>query len=271
MRMFVELLTNGSEEEKKATNKKDLSPLFAGGHGDFVHSLTAISAPHNGTTIFYALPKTMTFTKYATFSLGNILGNTKSNKSYDWCLEQFNLSSIPNKQPQYWNMFNTVGIKQAVESNDHLWHDLTLHGAKELNEKITCCNSTYYFSVAGQMTDEDMLSVHHSHSRGMFPLLWPLARAMGTYDFNDINDIPIEKSWCANDGCLNTISGLHPENEPFINYDKNKKIRKGIWNVLPIEQADHGKIIGGSLQFIGRSNEFVDYYENHIKMLNSLN
>ena len=78
MRMFVELLTNGSEEEKKATNKKDLSPLFSGGHGDFVHSLTAISAPHNGTTIFYALPKTMTFTKYATFSLGNILGNTKS-------------------------------------------------------------------------------------------------------------------------------------------------------------------------------------------------
>ena len=27
MRMFVELLTNGSEEEKKATNKKDLLAL----------------------------------------------------------------------------------------------------------------------------------------------------------------------------------------------------------------------------------------------------
>jgi len=272
MRMFVELLTNGSKEEKDATDKKDLSPLFAGGHGNWVHSLTAISAPHNGSTIFYALPKTMNFARYSTFTLGNILGNSNSNKSYDWCLEQFRLSSLPYTEPQYGNMLNTVGIKKAVDSNDHLWYDLTLHGAKELNEKITCCKNTYYFSIAGQMTDEDMLTGHHSHSKGMFPLLWPLASAMGKYDHNDVNDIHIDSSWCANDGCLNTVSGLHPENEPFVNYKDvcGQKIKKGIWHVLPIEQADHGKIIGGSLQFIGRSKEFVNYYLKHIEMVNSL-
>ncbi|MEG1614836.1 MAG: hypothetical protein RR343_05070 [Oscillospiraceae bacterium] len=272
MRMFVELLTNGSKEEQEGTDNSELSPLFVGGHGNWVHTITAISSPHNGTTIFYALPKTMNFAAYGTFFLGNILGNTNVNKAYDFCLEQFGLSSLPYSEPQYGSMLNTIGIEKAVASNDHLWYDLTLHGAKELNEKITCCKDTYYFSLAGQMTDEDMLTGHHSHSKGMFPLLWPLAHAMGKYDHNTVNDIPVDKSWCANDGCLSTVSGLHPENEPFVNSEdvKSKKIKKGVWHVMPVEQADHGKIIGGSLQFIGRSKEFMDYYIEHIKMLNSL-
>lgn len=49
MRMLVELLTNGSEAERACTPPEELSPLFEGGHGDWVKSLTAVSAPHDGT------------------------------------------------------------------------------------------------------------------------------------------------------------------------------------------------------------------------------
>ena len=49
-RTLVELLTNGSEEERKATKEGSLSPLFEGGHGDMIellikqHSNSAITA-----------------------------------------------------------------------------------------------------------------------------------------------------------------------------------------------------------------------------------
>lgn len=272
MRIFVEILTNGSKEEIDGTDKNDISPFFQGGHGEWVHSLTAIASPHEGTTIFYALPKVMKFAEYFTFGAANILGNTKANESYDWCLEQFGLSSIPGFTPCKGNMFDIKGIKKALESKDHLWYDLTLHGARDLNDKITCCKDTYYFSIPGQMTDEDMLSGHHSHSRGMFPGLWPLAHYMGKYTKNHVNDIKVDETWCANDGCLNTISGLHPFNEPHIKFNDviGKRFKKGIWHVMPTEHADHGKIIGGSLQYIGRSKEFTNYYLNHIKMLSNL-
>lgn len=272
MRVLVELLTNGSQKEIEATDKNELSPLFEGGHGDWVHSVSAFSSPHEGTTLFYAVPKITKFTEYASFSMANLLGNTKNNEFYDWCLEQFGLTSIPGVERSKDKMFNFEGIKKAVESKDHLWYDLTLEGAKKLNENLSCCKDTYYFSITGQMTDEDMLTKNHSHSRGMNALLWPTAKIMGKYKKNTIDDIKIDESWLPNDGCLNTISGLHPFNEPYQNYKdvKDEKLQKGIWYVMPTEHADHGKIIGGSLQYIGRGKEFTNYYINYIKNLSTL-
>lgn len=51
-RLFLELLANGSAEEVAAAKAAgtEASPLFTGGKGDWVYSLTAVAAPHNGTT-----------------------------------------------------------------------------------------------------------------------------------------------------------------------------------------------------------------------------
>lgn len=54
-RMLIELLAHGSAEERRATSPEDLSPLFSGGHADWVHSMTALAAPHDGSTIFNGL------------------------------------------------------------------------------------------------------------------------------------------------------------------------------------------------------------------------
>lgn len=274
IRMLVELLTNGSKEEMEATDKEDISPLFTGGKGEWVHALVAVSAPHEGTTLFYAVPPLYKFASLGTFLMANVLGNTKLNEGYDWLLDQWGLSSVPRKElPDKTKMFNLKQIQKALESKDNLWYDLTLEGAKKVNEIINCNKDTYYFSLAGSMTDEDMLTGHQHHSRHMFPLLWPLAHEMGKYDHNDVNDIPVDKRWCENDGCLPTISGLHPFDEPFTDYEEAKAkddIKKGIWHVMPVQHADHGKIIGGSFDFVGKSHEFTDFYEKLVDMLNNL-
>lgn len=52
VRLLAELMANGSEAERAATPENELSPLFAGGKGDWIYSLTTLAAPHNGTTAY---------------------------------------------------------------------------------------------------------------------------------------------------------------------------------------------------------------------------
>lgn len=56
MRMLAHLMAEGSAEEREATAKAEISPLFTGGKKDYIYSLTALAAPHNGTTA-YCVPE----------------------------------------------------------------------------------------------------------------------------------------------------------------------------------------------------------------------
>lgn len=53
MRLFASLMAKGDEAEVAASGD-DVSPLFLGGKADWIYSLTALSAPHNGTTAYEA-------------------------------------------------------------------------------------------------------------------------------------------------------------------------------------------------------------------------
>ena len=50
VKVFTELMCRGFQEEIDGTDPEDLSPLFAGGHGDLIHSCTTLSGVNNGTT-----------------------------------------------------------------------------------------------------------------------------------------------------------------------------------------------------------------------------
>ena len=46
-----------------------------------------------------------------------------------------------------------------------------------------------------------------------------------------------------NDGLVEVSSALHPDDEPFTDFDENN-VNKGIWNVFPVQEGDHGTPIG---------------------------
>ncbi|MCL1953056.1 MAG: hypothetical protein FWF60_09550, partial [Oscillospiraceae bacterium] len=50
-RMLCALLQNGAPEELTYSGQALASPLFTGGKGDWVFSLTCLAAPHNGTSL----------------------------------------------------------------------------------------------------------------------------------------------------------------------------------------------------------------------------
>lgn len=51
IRVFASLMAVGSEEEMQAS-PDDVSPLFTGGKEDWIYSMTALAAPHNGTSAY---------------------------------------------------------------------------------------------------------------------------------------------------------------------------------------------------------------------------
>ncbi len=52
IRVFASLMAEGSEAEMEATAENDISPFFTGEKADWIYSMTALAAPHNGTTAY---------------------------------------------------------------------------------------------------------------------------------------------------------------------------------------------------------------------------
>ena len=52
IRMLAHLMAEGSAEERSATDKAELSALFAGGKADWIYSITTLASPTNGTTAY---------------------------------------------------------------------------------------------------------------------------------------------------------------------------------------------------------------------------
>lgn len=95
MRLFVELLTNGSPEERAATPEGQLSPLFEGGHGDLVKSITSISGPFNGITFPHALPKLVDGgLTYGLPVVASIIGNVGTGHVYDFKMSQWGITAV---------------------------------------------------------------------------------------------------------------------------------------------------------------------------------
>jgi hypothetical protein len=77
--------------------------------------------------------------------------------------------------------------------------------------------------------------------------------------------------WLESDGCSNTVSALHPDDEPFISYyDTKGKFQRGIWTVMPVFIGDHGDVIGGSYRCIFFPGTFRQYWDKYFKLLDSL-
>lgn len=52
IRVLSELMANGSADERRATDKAEISPLFTGGKADWIYSITTLASPTNGTTAY---------------------------------------------------------------------------------------------------------------------------------------------------------------------------------------------------------------------------
>ena len=267
-RLFLEILTNGCPEEVAAAKAAGVepSPFFLGGKGGWVHSLTAIAAPHNGTTFIEA---NSDFTKFAadlTTAAAKALGLSSLKGVYDFQLDQFGIRKDDNET--FSQALDRVLRSDFLSHNDNAFLDLTIDKSLEINKGIEIQPNVYYFSYAGDQTSTDPLTGNHYPtvsaipSNGMCALMMPGSVNMGKYyDKYTAGGIYIDQSWLPNDGLVNTVSALYPTTtdkntteclkrdgtQGWVNYDgySNIAFQPGIWYVMPVTRADHMQFVGG--------------------------
>ncbi|WFD10579.1 esterase/lipase family protein [Tepidibacter hydrothermalis] len=281
VRVFAQLLEVASQEEieavlgknateediKMAIDKKELSPLFVG-NNSFVHSVTSISTPHDGTTLTYGV---MGIVPYAQQIIGLVAAQAGiyDKPVYDFKLDQWNLKMNPDES--YMDYVERVFNSNIwSDTKDISAWDLSPDGAKELNSWVDAQPNIYYFSWSTEETKEGIITGNHYPEIGMSPMLVPFSIHMGRYTQDVEGKVEIDKKWFQNDGVVNTISMNGPKigsKDEIVKYNKyNKDVPKGKWNHMGIlDSVDHEEIVG-----VGTVLKKGEWYKEYAQFLGRL-
>ena len=270
VRLLASLLAYGAPEEVEAAGDS-VSPLFTGGKGGYIHSVTTLCSPHNGSSLTCVLD-----------SLGGIagVGDTTEllaslcfagagianpvNGVYDFMLDQFGISEINGGFTEISSVLH--GFFAA--GTDHAGYDLSPDGAAELNGKIRLAEGVYYFSYSYSTTEAGSLLPVQVPSADTLPVLSPFALAMGAYNGKTPGGILIGADWQENDGLVSVISAKAPFGDPQMplpetyeadaaeaqtaaDSDADKPaeaqpepLEPGLWYVAKTRHGHHGTVIG---------------------------
>lgn len=267
VRMLVHLLTEGSAEERAVTPSDKISGLFTGGKSDWVKSTTAICTPHNSSTMYYPLGAfgMVDVIAFMSYVFIGIAGRGSLNgKLIDFHMEQYGLSEVPGSK-------GTTGLFKAIRNTlaseeDSCAHDLTPEGARKLNEVIEISEDVYYFSYPFSTTKPVPVLGIEVPTLKTNPIISLIALMMGTVKFKDPDTgFVYDKEWLANDALVNTESSKYPLDEPFTEFNP-QSINKGVWNVMPVTEGDHGDAIG----LFADKTQTREFYLEMCEMLNEL-
>jgi len=246
VRLLSDLLVNGDKTEMAGTPAGEVSGLFTGGKTGWIHSITALAAPHNGTTLTLIAKPIYTVTS----SLGIKALNVINSNNYGPLQYLINLSYV---------FSDGIGKDTGV-------YDLSVDGAAELNKRLSTFKDIYYFSVPADATASVLLSSKRAPSVKLCDaLLWSNCYFMGSKSLVTAGGTVIDKSWFNNDGIVNTISCTAPKNEAQKTFNSSG-ISPGIWNIMPTFKGDHLAITGG----LSRAVDVNSFYLIQMGLINSL-
>ncbi|MBQ5824228.1 MAG: helix-turn-helix domain-containing protein [Clostridia bacterium] len=258
--MLTSLLEYGSEAET-AASPDDVSELFKGGKGEYINSVTALCAPHNGSTLYYVVDRT----NLISASLGLLRAAGGVTDAFEGGVIDFQLEhfGIFSNSADTSSLFN----HSFMNGKDNAFYDLSPHGAKELNETIRTVDSVYYFSYVYCTTEQSPITGKPTPKLSTMLVLMPISRLIGGYtDTSESAPVKIDESWLPNDGLVNVVSAQSPSDEPAVAFSQGVEIERGTWYVLPTRDGDHGTVIGMN----GNAAQTHQFYADLVTMINAL-
>ena len=244
VRTLTALLAYGSEEEQAATSPDDISPLFTGGKGNYINSVTTLCAPHNGTTLAYIIDgmNMAELGKAACYAYAGLMGRSKLNGYVDFHLEQFGLTPIPGDgstpEEAFIKAFMTI-----MTHTDTAADDMYPERAEEINKFSKPVDGVYYFSYSYQTTRKTLAGTQVPKIKTLV-VLRPSATLLGAYSKNLFSDYKIDASWLPNDGLVNVVSARYPFTDEHEDYTPGMELETAKWYVMPTREGDHGTVIG---------------------------
>ena len=251
----------------EVANQKEESNLLGNIHNQWIKSITSISTPHDGTTLTEIVTKTIPFIQYFV-GLAGVIGT----KFYDFDLNHWGFKM---KNDESWtNYLNRMRQHSAWETRNISSWDLSLDGAKELNQHLQASADIYYFSIVTSTTEKREFSPNHDPVENTSILIKTRSKLLGARSGYWSDGSKTDSLWFENDGVVNTISMYGPSTgingpDPLLEYDKRDLLIPGQWYWQKISKMDHWSIIG----HLGNKKR-VDIAEkamlDHITLLKSL-
>ena len=155
---------------------------------------------------------------------------------------------------------------RMVKSNDNCGYDLTIRGAKALNEMIDTVDGVYYFSFTGEKVDLQPDGTYKAQ-KDMFILFPLLSNKIGKLDGEVYDGVSLGANWRENDGLVPVISGQAPFDEASVFYSdaKDETLATGVWHIMPlIENFSHVSYMGMD------TDQFQYLYEEQMARINAL-
>jgi len=266
-RMLQFLIENPIYQDVK--NKVlEQSTLLGGKELGMIKSITSISTPHDGTTLTGIVTKIMPFIQYFIGIAGLIDGNG----FYDFDLEQWGF--YRNDDERWPTYLNRLRQHNAFKTKNISSWDLSLQGAKKLNDFLIVSPDIYYFSLVTSITKPKFNSNYHVPQKSASILTRSRSRLIGSRPGYWGDGSSTDSTWYENDGVVNTVSMYGPttgENggDPTIKYDKNDILIPGQWYWKKINDIDHWNITG---HICDNKKEKIskDYFREQFKILKAL-
>uniref|UniRef100_K3WDR3 Lipase-like C-terminal domain-containing protein n=1 Tax=Globisporangium ultimum (strain ATCC 200006 / CBS 805.95 / DAOM BR144) TaxID=431595 RepID=K3WDR3_GLOUD len=260
IRMLAQLLTHGTKGAP-VDESGSSHPLFTGGH-DWIHSITTISTPNQGT-LASAAPSSTGGLQSISSGLFSALGATKrtTSDSFDAKLDQWSIAGRGKGESltSYTNRISNSNVFQS-NSKDSAIYSLSPGGAAEENKWVQTLPNVYYFSFSTQDTYR-LLDVTLPNSASMLPMLQPLSVFLGS-SYALLNGY--SKDWQPNDGLVNTISMKSDGKATVVN--GGSVTQPGRWHHMALlSTMDHMAVIGVKLL-----QDAFSIYSTHARLLYDL-
>jgi len=266
-RMLQYLLENIIyENEDKFISEKNM--LMANVHEGWIHSITTISTPHNGTTLSDIITKGIPFLQDV-IGLAAVVGND----FYDFDLQQW---GFEKQEEETWAAyFRRMREHKAWGTKNMCAWDVSIEGARELNTIASANSSTYYFSFSTANTRLDTASGFHTPDETMSLILRANARLMGKNKAYWAEGSVTDSTWFENDGIVNTISQSGPTTglngaDPIAEYRSDELLIPGQWYHIKTINMDHKAPLGHGLNDELAIQKMLKLLDDHCNVLWSL-
>ncbi len=245
VRTLIHLLTEGSEEERAGTPEDELSDLFKGGKGNWVHSCTTLVATHNGVTLPDAARPLVDPLQYVIYTLGNLVSGTFISRLYNFDLDRFGITSTKKHLP-----INMSAIKHLISLKEgNIFYELDTTGGTVCTKDYKPYDNIYYFSYPARRTKTHF---------GMLELptkdIWLPLRLFSIFECLYKSE-DYGREWQPNDGIVNVATSKAPIYEKQTDFVSNEACKPGVWHVMPLEWKDHTSYMG-----VGETAEDYDKF-----------
>lgn len=240
IRLFSEILANGWEEERAATDPAELSPFFRGGQGERIRAIVTLAAPSNGTTAY----------------------DLHEDESFD--ADSVTVSAFEERMAGLFES-RPSGERDGRLLSDYAGFDMHIDNALRLNDSISTLSHVYYFAVPCSATAENPDGTHSPVRSLMEPMYRKSSAQIGQYSGTTQGGCVIDASWWENDGLVNTVSAQAPSGAPWVEY-RPGQVEPGVWNVMPVYEGDHMSLQGG----LTKINSIRPFYLELLEMIEAL-